>query len=171
MKSIYWWLISFCIVIGIVLISILFPTAGASFSNFSTEIIGTFLGFGLAISFAEIAKHANDKVNGDKLAKLLTTETRAILRQLEVGGSEIKAQSWKLAISTGQLVLLDEQQQANFLSFFGSIEIYNQLVLFNRQVTMFGLSEDGGQASSEAIQEAANGLMQIGKEIIIQHGE
>ena len=166
-KPIYWWIVSFCLVLIIVLLTLFFPTAGTSFSNFSTEIIGTFLGFCLAISFAEIAKHANDTINADKLAKLLTMETRSILQQLEIGGSEIQAQSWKLAISTGQLVLLDEQIQTNFLSFFGAIEIYNQLVLFNRQVTMFGVSEERGQASSEALQRAANELIQIGNEIIL----
>jgi len=116
------WIVILCGCVIVVAISLLLPTFTEVISGFTTEIIGTFVGFLLAISFTEIAKVADQNNRGRKLKRQLLGEINTIVFMLREKVTAVPVDYWEMSLSTGEYGLLDEDTQMEFWAFYNSIK-------------------------------------------------
>lgn len=156
------WIFIFTGSLTIVAISVLLPTATETINGFTTEIIGTFVGFLLAISFTEIAKVADQNSRGMKLKKHLLDEVNNIVFMLREKVTAPPIDYWEMSQSTGEYGLLDEDTQLEFWAFYNAVKVL-------KAETEDCLEMDRNGAPQEKIDKVVEGMVVV-TNMIVQKG-
>jgi hypothetical protein len=166
MHEIWYWRIAFLASLVMVILAFIYPSFGNSLSSFAVEIIGTFVGFSLAISFAEIARYENSKNKASNLLRLLVREISIIIEILRESAMEIPLEVWEMAISTGDFALLDDMAQGNIIGFFGGFKYYHRAHEIHDLSKLVGVSDEKLELLWEDIKGTAESIVESGEEIL-----
>lgn len=171
MRSVWYWVMGFTICLVVVLVAVFFPEVGSAFGGFATEIIATFVGFALAISFSEIARYASRRERAKRLTRLLAKSVNDILAILREGEMEISLEVWEMAITTGGFELLDERAQRNFMAFFGAFRYYNRAHEVYDLSKIAGIEKEHLAKLWEDIKGTSRGIINMGEKILQEYSE
>ncbi|MFW9800606.1 MAG: hypothetical protein ACFFD9_09230 [Candidatus Thorarchaeota archaeon] len=171
MRSVWYWVAAFAICLIVVFVTVFFPEIGIAFGGLATEIIATFVGFVLAISFSEIARYASRRERAKRLTRLLVRSVNDIITILREGEMEISLEVWEMAITTGGFELLDERAQRNFMAFFGAFRYYNRAHEVYDLSKIAGIDKGHLARLWEDIKGTSRGIINMGEKILTDYSE
>ncbi len=170
MHEISYWRFAFLASLAMVFLAFMDPSFGAHLSNFAVEIMGTFVGFSLAISFAEMARYQNSKNKASNLLRLLVREISKIIEVLRESPIEIPLEVWEMAISTGDFALLDDRAQLTFIGWFGGFKYYHRAHEIHDLSKLAGISDEKLELLRKDIERTAESFVETGEEVLGIYG-
>ena len=138
------WLVVAIVVTIMSFCFIAFPT---SYSPIVVEITGTLIGFLAALSFAELIRVSERLRRTRELVKNLLDEMKYILSALNDDLFWFDIDMWKMAISSGELMVLDEELIKYFRSFYS----YAQALLDMGNVLKTALANDNDERANDIL--------------------
>ena len=141
------WLIIAAVAIATIFYFISSPFV-ASYSPIVVEITGTMIGFLLAISVTELIKISEKYHRFKELVRGLVKEMRYILSILNDDVLWFDIDMWKMALSSGELGILDNELRDYFRTFYSNA----QAVLNMGNVLKTALANNNEKTANEIIE-------------------
>lgn len=118
------------IVVSFLSLCFLSVTNFDAYTPITVEITGAFLGFLLAISFAEIIKLSEKRVREKDLLQSLISEMIPVVLhsdELKEGPNRISDDMWQMGLSSGDLTLFDSYKRNRFFGYYIAVRNYNEI--------------------------------------------
>lgn len=164
------WILILVMCFIVVGLSIAFPSGGQAFSGFTTEIIGTYVGFMLAISFTEMMKAIDHRNQAKRLKTNLLDEVNTIVFMLRDNVTVVPIDIWEMGLSTGDYGQLDEETQRKFWAFYNGVRVL-------KAETVEYLAMERRGSPKRQIEEVITGIataramiVEQGLEMLVEHG-
>lgn len=166
------WYVIFITVTIVSLVAIVVPISDL-LSSLAIEIIGSLLGFLIAVSFSMAIQVRENWKRALDLVNRLREDVFSIVSDLERGAShEVPTEVWDMVVATGDLKFLDKKEYWSFLWFFRSIRHFNRQCRTMMQLTIVNAPQNKTDGFAEQLELSRKVVVLSGRDILdkVQRG-
>ena len=142
-------------------------------SSLAIEIIGSLLGFLVAVSFSMAIQARENWKRALDLANRLHEDVFSIVSDLKRGTShEMPTEVWDMVVATGDLKFLDKKEYWSFLWFFRSIRHFNRQCRTMMQLKIVNAPQNKTDGFAEQLELSRKVVVLSGRDILdkVQRG-